>query len=124
MIEIPSDKSRNAIPDHQANEKKNCDSSSKVLYTKTHLEDQEVYGDRRYGYLTTSHAVLEIDVAVDSCINKLTNSSGSYESSRETSQSNQEITLTWIWKVNEKKKFFSMCKYLVWCPKVYIFFEK
>ena len=96
VIEIPSDKSRNAIQITKQMTKKICDSSSKVLYTKTHLEDQEVYGDRRYGYVTTNHAVLEIDVAADSCINKLTNSSGSYESSRETSQSNQEITLTWI----------------------------
>ena len=65
-----------------------------------HLEDQEVYGDRRYASVNTSHTVLEKDVAVDTWIDTLTDSYKSYESSEETSQSNQEIILTWMSQKN------------------------
>ena len=53
------------------------------------IEDQEVYGDIRYVSVNTSHTVLEKDVAVDTWIDKLTDSYESYEISR-------EISLTWM----------------------------
>lgn len=50
--------------------------------------------------MNTSHTVFEKDTAVDTWIDNLTDSYESYESSRETSQSNQEIILTWMLQQN------------------------
>ena len=50
--------------------------------------------------MKTSHTVLGKDVVLDTWIDKLKNSYENYESSRETSQSNQVITLTWMLQQN------------------------
>ena len=50
--------------------------------------------------MKTSHTVLGKDVVLDTWIDKLKNSYENYESSRETSQSNQVIALTWMLQQN------------------------
>ena len=50
--------------------------------------------------MKTSHTVLGQDVVLDTWIDKLKNSYENYESSRETNQSNQVITLTWMLQQN------------------------